>query len=79
MSNNRLYKEDHKNIVHNIFDLKKYIGASILSYKGQNYHLRKQDLNSGTKSKLIVFEIVDETITKLTESSKKLRQVLSAL
>lgn len=24
MSNNRLYKEDHKNIVHNIFDLKKY-------------------------------------------------------
>ena len=68
-----------KELFENGFDLKKYIGASILSYKGQNYHLRKQDLNSGTKSKLIVFEIVDETITKLTESSKKLRQVLSAL
>ena len=80
--------DENKNIIMNLqakelfengFDLKKYIGASILSYKGQNSHLRKQDLNSGTKSKLIVFEIVDETITKLTESSKKLRQVLSAL
>lgn len=63
----------------NSIDLKKLISASLISYKGQNYQLKKQDLNNGTKSKLIIFEIVDETISKLTESSKKLRQVLSAL
>ena len=80
--------DENKNIIMNIlaeelyesgFDIKKYVGASIVSYKGHNYQIKKQDLNSGTKSKLIIFESIDETIVKLTESSKKLRQVLSAL
>ena len=80
--------DENKNIIMNVharelfetgLDVKKYINASILSYQGLKYQIKKQDLNSGTKSKLIIFEVVDETITKLTESSKKLRQVLSAL
>jgi FKBP-type peptidyl-prolyl cis-trans isomerase (trigger factor) len=80
--------DENKNIIMNVharelfengLDVKKYVNASIFSYQGLKYQIKKQDLNSGTKSKLIIFEVVDETITKLTESSKKLRQVLSAL
>ena len=56
--------DENKNIIMNIhakelfengLDVKKYINASILSYQGLKYQIKKQDLNSGTKSKLIIF------------------------
>ena len=60
-------------------DLRKYLSASIIQFKGQKYQIKQKDINHGTKSKLFILEAVDDTITKLSESSKKLRQVLSAL
>ena len=60
-------------------DLAQFLQASVVSFKGTNYYIRHQDINHGTKSKLFIFDETDEAILKLTESSKKLRQVLSAL
>jgi hypothetical protein len=80
--------DDEKNIIMNDkaqdlykkgLDIKNFLSASIIQFKDQKYHLKFKDINHGTKSKLFVLENVDETIVKLSESSKKLRQVLSAL
>lgn len=80
--------DDDKNLIMNekaqeLFqkglDLKNYLSATYIQFRDQRYHLKQQDINHGTKSKLFVLETVDDTIVKLSESSKKLRQVLSAL
>jgi hypothetical protein len=60
-------------------DIKNYLSATYIQFRDQRYHLKQQDINHGTKSKLFILETVDDTIVKLSESSKKLRQVLSAL
>ena len=60
-------------------DIKNYLSASYIQFRDQRYHLKQKDINHGTKSKLFILEAVDETIVKLSESSRKLRQVLSAL
>jgi hypothetical protein len=60
-------------------DIKNYLSASYIQFRDQRYHLEQKDINHGTKSKLFILEVVDDTIVKLSESSKKLRQVLSAL
>jgi hypothetical protein len=80
--------DDEKNLIMNekaqeLFlkglDIKNYLSASYIQFRDQRYHLKQKDINHGTKSKLFILEAVDETIVKLSESSRKLRQVLSAL
>jgi len=80
--------DDDKNLIMNEkarelflkgFDIKNYLSASYIQFRDQRYQVKQKDINHGTKSKLFILETVDETITKLSESSKKLRQVLSAL
>jgi len=80
--------DDDKNLIMNdkakeLFtkglDIKNYLSASYIQFRDQRYSLKQKDINHGTKSKLFILEAVDDTITKLSESSKKLRQVLSAL
>jgi hypothetical protein len=80
--------DDNKNLIMNekareLFlkglDIKNYLSASYIQFRDQRYQLKQKDINHGTKSKLFILETVDETIIKLSESSKKLRQVLSAL
>jgi len=80
--------DDDKNLIMNDkakelytkgLDIKNYLSASYIQFRDQRYSLKQKDINHGTKSKLFILEAVDETITKLSESSKKLRQVLSAL
>lgn len=80
--------DDDKNLIMNdkareLFmkglDIKNYLSASYIQFRDQRYCLKQQDINHGTKSKLFILETVDDTITKLSESSNKLRQVLSAL
>lgn len=80
--------DDDKNLIMNdkareLFkkglDLKNYLSASFIQFRDQKYQLKQKDINHGTKSKLFILESVDDTIVKLSESSKKLRQVLSAL
>jgi hypothetical protein len=80
--------DDDKNLIMNdkaeeLFikglDIKNYLSASYIQFRDQRYCLKQKDINHGTKSKLYILEAVDDTITKLSESSKKLRQVLSAL
>jgi len=66
------------------FELKSHskkckIGISVVTYKGKKYNLEKKDINHGTHSFLCTFKLEDDTITRLTESSKKLKKVLSAL
>ena len=66
------------------FDLQSHskkskIGSSIVTYKGKKYNLEKKDINHGTNSFLCTFKLEDDTITRLTESSKKLKKALSAL
>jgi hypothetical protein len=80
--------DDDKNLIMNDkarelflkgFDIKNYLSASYIQFRDQRYSLKQKDINHGTKSKLFILEAVDDTIVKLSESSKKLRQVLSAL
>ena len=80
--------DDDKNLIMNDkakelymkgLDIKNYLSASYIQFRDQRYCLKQKDINHGTKSKLFILEAVDDTITKLSESSKKLRQVLSAL
>ncbi len=80
--------DDNKNLIMNekareLFlkglDIKNYLSASYIQFRDQRYQLKQKDINHGTKSKLFILESVDDTIVKLSESSKKLRQVLSAL
>ena len=66
------------------FDLQSHskkskIGSSIVTYKGKKYNLEKKDINHGTNSFLCTFKLEDDTITRLTESSKILKKALSAL
>jgi hypothetical protein len=60
-------------------DIKNYLSASYIQFRDQRYRLKQKDIIHGTKSKLFILETGDDTIVKLSESSKKLRQVLSAL
>ena len=50
-----------------------------VSHQGVKYSLEKKDINHGTNSCLCKFVPEDDTIVRLTESSKKLKKVLSAL
>lgn len=66
------------------FDLQSHskrskVGCSVVTHKGKKYNLEKKDINHGTNSFLCTFKLEDDTITRLTESSKKLKKVLSAL
>ena len=53
--------------------------TSIVQFKGKKYNLEKKDINHGTNSCVCTFKPEDDTIARLTESSKKLKKVLSAL
>lgn len=53
--------------------------SSVVSYKGKKYNLEKKDINHGTNSCVCTLKLEDDTIARLTESSKKLKKVLSAL
>ena len=55
------------------------VGCSTITHKGKKYNLEKKDINHGTNSFLCTLKVEDDTINRLTESSKKLKQVLSAL
>jgi hypothetical protein len=50
-----------------------------VSHLGKKYSIQKKDINHGTNSCLCKILPEDDTINRLTESSKKLQQVLSAL
>jgi hypothetical protein len=53
--------------------------SSTFSHKGKKYKISKKDINHGTNSFVCVIKAEDDTIARLTESSKKLKKVLSAL
>ena len=76
---NILMNDKAKELFNKGLDIKNYLSASYIQFKDQRYQLKFKDINHGTKSKLFILETVDDTIVKLSESSKKLRQVLSAL
>ena len=42
-------------------------------------NISKKDINHGTNSFVCVIKVEDETIARLTESSQKLKKVLSVL
>lgn len=48
-------------------------------YQGVKYNIEKKDINHGTNCCLCKIIPIDDTIARLTESSKKLKKVLSAL
>ena len=50
-----------------------------VSHQGVKYSLEKKDINHGTNSCLCKLVLEDDTIVRLTESSKKLKKVISAL
>jgi hypothetical protein len=58
--------------------IKKNTTATIL-HKGTKYSIEKKDINHGTNSCVCTVSEEDETIARLTESSQKLKKVLSVL
>jgi hypothetical protein len=76
---NVLMNDKAKELFMKGLDIKNYLSASYIQFRDQRYSLKQKDINHGTKSKLFILETVDDTIVKLSESSKRLRQVLSAL
>ena len=58
--------------------IKKNTTATIL-HKGTKYNIEKKDINHGTNSCVCTVSEEDETIARLTESSAKLKKVLSVL
>lgn len=76
---NLIMNDKAKELFQKGLDIKNYLSATYIQFRDQRYQLKQQDINHGTKSKLFVLETVDDTIVKLSESSKKLRQALSAL
>lgn len=53
--------------------------SSVVMHKGKKYNLHKRDINHGTNSFVCTLKPEDEVISRLTESSAKLKKVLSAL
>jgi S-adenosylmethionine hydrolase len=53
--------------------------SGTIQFKGKKYNLEKKDINHGTNSCVCTLKLEDDTIARLTESSKKLKKVLSAL
>jgi hypothetical protein len=58
--------------------IKKNTTATI-THKGTKYNIEKKDINHGTNSCVCTVSEEDETIARLTESSAKLKKVLSVL
>ena len=58
--------------------IKKNTTATI-QHKGTKYSIEKKDINHGTNSCVCTVSEEDETIARLTESSQKLKKVLSVL
>ena len=58
--------------------IKKNTTATI-THKGTKYSIEKKDINHGTNSCVCTVSEEDETIARLTESSAKLKKVLSVL
>ena len=50
-----------------------------VSHLGKKYSIEKKDINHGTNSCLCKIKPEDDTINRLTESSKKLQKLLNAL
>lgn len=67
------------------FELKNYIkkikkdSESFVYHHGKRYSIHKKDINHGTNSYLCKITLQEDPIARLTESSKKLKKVLSAL
>ena len=53
--------------------------SAIILHKGTKYNIEKKDINHGTNSCVCTISEEDETIARLTESSAKLKKVLSVL
>ena len=84
-SGNTLFNEQANQLRKSGFDLDTYIkkikinSSGTFSHKGKKYNIEKKDINHGTNSCVCTVMQEDETIARLTESSKKLKKVLSAL
>lgn len=64
--------------IDNISKRIKVNSTETVTHKGVLYSIEKKEMNHGTNSCVCKFVPEDDTIKRLTESSKKLKKVLSA-
>ena len=82
---NMLLNHQAKELNNNGFDFKAHSKkllkntTAIVTHKGKKYNIEKKDINHGTNSCVCTISQEDETISRLNESSKKLKKVLSVL
>lgn len=82
---NAILNEEAKNLKKQGFDISSFSrhiknnSTETVIHQGISYNLEKKDINHGTRSFVCKLIPSDDPILRLTESSKKLKKVLSAL
>lgn len=81
---NTILNENARNLQKKGFDINAHTkqvninSTKSVEHQGVIYDIEKKDINHGTNSCLCTIVPKDDTIHRLTESSKKLKKVLSA-
>ena len=82
---NMILNSEAKELQESGLEIKNYVrkikkdSETQVFHHGKKYSIHKQDINHGTNSYLCKITLLDDPIARLTESSKKLKKVLSAL